>query len=207
MSKICSRCRKTKPFSEYRKNAYHPDGYSSSCKVCDKKYYDENRETILRKKRERRMRPEEQEKERVSAREYRKKNSKMRVAKAREYHHAHPEWSREQARKYYREHRKERIAYQIKLKTRKKNLPATLTEKEWDKILAHHNFRCRYCGCIETPENLFERDHKVPLSKGGAYTKENIVPACRRCNSRKYNRSETKFKKILSVESQADFFD
>ena len=44
--------------------------------------------------------------------------------------------------------------------------------------------RCHYCGGEFPPEDL-TMDHVVPLSRGGRSVKENLVPACKDCNSRK----------------------
>jgi 5-methylcytosine-specific restriction endonuclease McrA len=43
---------------------------------------------------------------------------------------------------------------------------------------------CQYCG--RTAENV---DHIHPRSRGGAHEWENVVAACRRCNSRKKDRT------------------
>lgn len=43
---------------------------------------------------------------------------------------------------------------------------------------------CYYCGRKVSPEEL-TMDHKIPLSRGGLSTRENIVPACKECNSKK----------------------
>ena len=61
----------------------------------------------------------------------------------------------------------------------------TLTSKEWEDILEQYNYRCVYCGVEFNCENLPTRDHVIPISKGGNNVKENIVPACQSCNSRK----------------------
>jgi len=50
-------------------------------------------------------------------------------------------------------------------------------------VFARDAGRCQYCGAAA--ENL---DHVVPRSKGGPHTWENVVAACRRCNSRKEDR-------------------
>lgn len=55
------------------------------------------------------------------------------------------------------------------------------------KVLAvarRHGFQCAYCSC-ELDEETFTVDHKVPVSKGGTDDLENLVPACRSCNSSK----------------------
>ena len=43
---------------------------------------------------------------------------------------------------------------------------------------------CAYCGVVDKP---LQRDCVLPLSRGGRYTLENIVPACRSCNTSKCN--------------------
>ncbi|HVL93597.1 MAG TPA: HNH endonuclease [Acidimicrobiales bacterium] len=50
-------------------------------------------------------------------------------------------------------------------------------------VFARDGYRCQYCGA--TAENL---DHVVPRSKGGSHTWDNVVAACRPCNTRKEDR-------------------
>lgn len=50
-------------------------------------------------------------------------------------------------------------------------------------VFARDGWVCQYCGAAA--ENL---DHVVPRSRGGEHSWENVVAACRRCNSRKENR-------------------
>jgi 5-methylcytosine-specific restriction endonuclease McrA len=50
-------------------------------------------------------------------------------------------------------------------------------------VFARDDWRCQYCGA--SAENV---DHVVPKSRGGEHSWENVVAACRRCNSRKENR-------------------
>lgn len=50
-------------------------------------------------------------------------------------------------------------------------------------VLLRDDFRCQYCGA--TAESV---DHVVPRSKGGPHTWDNVVAACRRCNSHKEDR-------------------
>jgi len=69
-----------------------------------------------------------------------------------------------------------------------KNTINNLTSEEWLNILKEHNFKCVYCGVCFDENNLPTRDHIIPISKGGDNTKNNIVPSCRNCNSKKYNK-------------------
>ena len=43
---------------------------------------------------------------------------------------------------------------------------------------------CAYCGATDTP---MQRDCVLPISRGGRYTLDNVVPACRSCNTSKCN--------------------
>jgi 5-methylcytosine-specific restriction endonuclease McrA len=51
-------------------------------------------------------------------------------------------------------------------------------------VLVRDAFKCQYCG--RPAENV---DHVVPRSRGGGHSWDNVVAACRPCNSRKENRS------------------
>lgn len=73
----------------------------------------------------------------------------------------------------------------VKRKTREKEVINTLTAQEWLDILEKCNYRCAYCGCDFDENTLPTRDHIIPISKDGDNIKENIIPACQSCNSRK----------------------
>jgi len=50
-------------------------------------------------------------------------------------------------------------------------------------VFARDDHRCQYCGTAA--ENI---DHVIPRSRGGSHTWENVVAACRPCNTRKEDR-------------------
>ncbi|GAA2009169.1 HNH endonuclease [Microbacterium ulmi] len=58
-----------------------------------------------------------------------------------------------------------------------------LTDAEWFAILDAWA-RCAYCG---TRGVALQRDCVLPISRGGRYTLDNVVPACRSCNASKCN--------------------
>lgn len=60
----------------------------------------------------------------------------------------------------------------------------TLTAEEWNTILADHRFRCYWC---QKKSPRLTQDHVIPISRGGHHVKENVVPACKSCNSKKHN--------------------
>jgi 5-methylcytosine-specific restriction endonuclease McrA len=50
-------------------------------------------------------------------------------------------------------------------------------------VFARDGHRCQYCGCAA--ENI---DHVIPRINGGPHAWDNVVAACRPCNSRKRDR-------------------
>jgi 5-methylcytosine-specific restriction endonuclease McrA len=50
-------------------------------------------------------------------------------------------------------------------------------------VFVRDGFSCQYCG--KSAENV---DHVIPRSRGGLHTWENVVAACKSCNTRKENR-------------------
>ncbi len=50
-------------------------------------------------------------------------------------------------------------------------------------VFARDGHRCQYCGA--SAENI---DHVIPRSKGGPHAWDNVVAACRPCNTRKRDR-------------------
>lgn len=70
-----------------------------------------------------------------------------------------------------------RLRYFVKVPFRAQ---APLTRRA---VFARDDWKCQYCR--SPAENL---DHVIPRSKGGEHTWENVVAACRRCNSKKENR-------------------
>ncbi|WP_310877147.1 HNH endonuclease [Priestia megaterium] len=75
---------------------------------------------------------------------------------------------------------------------KKLSLESTLTVFEWQECLDYFENSCAYCGihndlAKELHDNSLHQEHVVPVTKGGAFSKENIIPSCRICNSSKRN--------------------
>lgn len=67
-------------------------------------------------------------------------------------------------------------------------LPETLRKRI---VFNKTNGRCFYCGTV-IPE-MWEIEHKIPLSRGGSDDIDNLVPACVECNRRKGDRTSVEF--------------
>lgn len=114
------------------------------------------------------------------------------------YQKQYYERNKEELQAYNREwmnsHREKMSHYAQLRRHRTANLPHTLTIAEWREILNEYNHCCAYCG---KPGQRFTQEHKMPVSRGGGYTRENIVPACRSCNSQKHNKTPDEFAAYL----------
>jgi 5-methylcytosine-specific restriction endonuclease McrA len=60
-----------------------------------------------------------------------------------------------------------------------------VTAAEWQAIKDQFDNACAYCGTAESPSLKLTQDHLIPVSKLGPHMKDNVVPACQVCNSRK----------------------
>ena len=59
---------------------------------------------------------------------------------------------------------------------------------------------CAYCGATDT---RLQRDCVLALSRGGRYTLDNIVPACRSCNTSKCNDEVTTWLRRKRLDERA----
>lgn len=106
-------------------------------------------------------------------REARERDPAGRVACTREWRRANPERYAAQAR-----------AMATKRRARKLACPGVEpTQDEYASVRWLLGGRCYYCG--ECAADKIEIDHVVPLADGGSVGVENLVPACRSCNSSK----------------------
>lgn len=74
------------------------------------------------------------------------------------------------------------------------------TAKDWVRLVNRHGGRCAYCGV--KPESLV-KEHVVPLSRGGAHSLGNILPACRPCNSSKTDKFISEWRRASSFRLAA----
>jgi hypothetical protein len=209
--KTCTKCNEEQDILCFSKSKTCKGGIKTVCKSCNKKYWQENKNKFLELKKEYRKKNKDaitkQSKEyndshkeifKITHALYRKNNREKCSAYGKKYKELDPEkW-----KKYgleYREKNKEKIAArqkkylqnpEVKIKsnmatqryrTIKRSLPSTMTCGQWEYIRLHFNNRCAYCG----KESPLEQEHFLACSKGGEHTINNIIPACKSCNSSK----------------------
>ena len=81
--------------------------------------------------------------------------------------------------------------YAHKRRAAEKNAPGAHTDEQWLKVVCSFGGGCAYCGAKGVH---LTRDHDIPLVRGGSNNIENIVPACRSCNSSKGTLTGDEFK-------------
>ncbi|HZL80440.1 MAG TPA: HNH endonuclease signature motif containing protein [Demequina sp.] len=74
-----------------------------------------------------------------------------------------------------------------------------LTAIQWDAIQEAWR-ACAYCGATGVP---MQKDCVLPISRGGRYTAENVVPACRSCNASKCNEEVTHWLRRKRLDERA----
>lgn len=192
--KTCSKCHKRKRSSSFPKGR-------SDCKACRAAYMREYRTRPKAKEyvHEYVRRPENLERQRVYAKKHRKTEgaiktrrahyhkNKLRIAEQRSLRRLN-DGGRISTRE--RNNRRSNIErYRMYCKAyaaRRKELPATLTNEEWQWLIDQTEQSCIYCG--DKPEQL-EQEHVIPVTMGGGYTLENIRPSCLVCNRKKGGRT------------------
>ena len=170
---------------------YHRDNYeeiSKKRKNYFKEYWIKNKEKGLVYKRE--YYKNNLEKEKEYQRRYYNKNREKILAYSKKYREEHKEYYEEKIR-IWSKTEKGKLRSQrgcTKRRVREREIINTLTSQEWLDILEQYNYRCAYCGKEFDLFDKPEKEHVMPISKNGDNTKENVVPACRSCNAKKWNK-------------------
>lgn len=207
--RTCTKCGKELAVNEenFRRKKNGKYGFCSQCKECDKTYREESRDIIqayreknkekidiqhkqwLARNKEHTKKYLESKKEHIAqyridniehirerTNRYWKNNIDRLRAKNKQYRLDNAEYIKQ--RNQSREVKDKKLIAEQKRRARKMFLPASLTVEQWESIKIHFGNKCCYCGS----DGKLEQDHFIPLSKGGEYTANNIVPSCPSCN-------------------------
>jgi 5-methylcytosine-specific restriction endonuclease McrA len=206
--KVCTMCGKEKPstteyFGIEKRNK---NGLQARCRECQHKLTDEYRKAhpkqfkLYKKKSDAKYRKTHHEEKLEYDKKYYVEHKKECNERDKKYQNAHKEILSEK-KKIYRAVNKETIKAQRKLSYEKNiekvllrsainrhyrltNDIPTLTMEQWAKCKKYFDNKCAYCGC---KVKLLEKDHFIPLSKGGHLNIQNVIPACTHCNRSKWN--------------------
>ena len=181
-------------------NKKYQNGHKEEIKKYLRQYYQDNKNKIIKNVQERYESDKEeilnyhkgyQEKnrEKVSIYQgiYREKNHYKLAEYKNKYRINNKDKINSWLHEYYKTERCKSLASTSRQKRRslKRKLESSFTNSQWESCKKYFNNTCAYCG----KETSLTQDHFVPLSKQGEYTKNNIVPACKSCNSKKLNKN------------------
>jgi len=218
LTKTCSSCKIEKNLDLFGKNSTGKFGRKSKCKRClasEEKarralspLTEEQREAV--RQRVRAWSATNKERKAVASKAWAHANTEKRVSssrhwqgknieKARSYRQRwlreNPEKARKASRVWresnpdrYRETAKKwRVEHQDYWRKRvgTVGLTSEFKAEDWNLIQTVFGHRCAYCLRGDLPLTM---DHVLPISRGGRHTPENVVPACKSCNSRKKDR-------------------
>ena len=78
-----------------------------------------------------------------------------------------------------------------------------LTDEQW-RWLQDQWGGCAYGNSVEQADApVMQRDCVLPISRGGRYTVDNVVPACRSCNASKCNSEVTGWLRRKRMDERA----
>lgn len=173
-------------------NKSSKDGLHYRCKVChsflNASYRSRNKEKL----RESNRRYREQYPDRVRESRYKWRTSHPEAQRAIDLRYSHNNKERirqrhraqyskhiENHRRYRREHAAERRHSTNLYRAKKRQLKATFNDADWNFALEYFHSCCAYCGKQRGLwQTKLAQDHYIPLSKGGSFTPDNVVPAC-----------------------------
>jgi 5-methylcytosine-specific restriction endonuclease McrA len=180
--------------THFRPAKGYKGGLRSICRACDKAYMQEYRQTddfkIAERKRGKVRRQNPKYKAFISAygKTYRNNPEHVAKEKLRKSTSEYMEKARQhnRARRQTKEYREYMDILLRSRRTQVKSLPTTLTIQQWRECLDYWEHSCAYCGSTKH----IEMDHFVPVTspKCLGTVANNIIPACKSCNSSKQNK-------------------
>ena len=194
--KTCYRCKlEFPPTHEYfAKDARSKDGLQCCCKQCNKVYRQRNKERIssyLKSWRESNI-----EYRRGYFKEYEKSDKYKKYQQY--YRLTHDLDYSESIKKWWKEHPEKGRFYAAKRRATLRGLTEHFTEQDINELHLEQEGKCFYCG--ET-YSIYHVEHKIPLSRGGSDTKENLAIACPHCNFTKINKTMEEFFEYNTIKS------
>jgi hypothetical protein len=182
--KKCTKCGEWKLVSEFYKYKWSKDGLKSQCKMCDKKYYENNKEKIKEQQKEYR----ENNKEKIK--EYYENNKEKILKQKKDYY----ENNKEKIKDYYENNYVRRWCTDTIRLHKNRGYIVNITIDELYNIVKDEPI-CEICGKeLEwystgkgKPTNLSPSLDRI--YNGNEINKDNISILCYKCNAKKHSDS------------------
>lgn len=201
--KTCSQCK-----LDLSLDCFSPNGnrLRSNCKKCQAKKrkifvsknkdkvlkqnhlsYENNKDTILDKKKI-----------------YHIKNRDVILDNHKDYYLVNKETILAKVMAYRKKHPEVYRASNSKRRAQKRAAICNVSSEEIRMLKEEYNYCCAYCSSQTNENNPLHIDHMIPLSKGGQHIIENLLPACRDCNLKKFNMGWDEWCKKIGYDDGKD---
>ena len=192
---LCRMCQKILPRESFGNDRQKKDGRRRRCKECDATARANSRLSNLTAEKARAKRYRETHRtetaERKRAYQTGPGKTKM-LARSRAYGKTPGGLARSRRSvSHYGQTPKGRLTNRIRCARRRARImtaPGVFTDEDWNATILRQRNRCYHCKARFAGKLPATIDHMTPISKGGHHSPENIVAACRPCNSRKRDR-------------------
>ena len=179
----CSQCKINKSTPHFFRDRRSKCGFQARCKSCDSKY---DRRAAYKRWRETQPnyhppKPRAPRQKGRTETEYRR----LYLAKRRATDPSYREWKAKKEKQYRQTPKGQLRRKRARIRRRARGGRIAPSFADWNLILQAFGQTCAYCLRSDVELTI---DHFVPLAKNGATTRNNLVPACSRCNSSKQHK-------------------
>lgn len=168
-TKRCPQCGEDLPFNAFGPNKNRYDKLAAYCRACanaiQQSYNTRNKEHV------RKLSHIRQQSTKIEHNAWKS-----------EWRATHPEQTKAAQRRYIEKHPDARRRWTNTRRARK--LAAQIKPVNYNAVLQRDGWVCHICGGFILDDLVF--DHIIPLAKGGAHSEENLSPAHRHCNQKKW---------------------
>lgn len=198
--KKCFMCGEIKNVDQFYSSRHRKDGYTENCIKCRdilrRKKLEENPDLYKDRWSREKSKPGVLEKKRERSAEYRRLNKDKAHEKDRSAYIKHKNYYRAYNKAWYKTEKglalvKKNHAVRRSRAGDGKITAAQIRELEQENRDKYGVLTCVYC--LSPILGSYHLEHRVPLSRGGANTKENATIACPTCNVRKHTRTDEEF--------------
>ena len=191
--KTCTKCRQSKPLSEFVKDAGKRDGLFIWCKACCKSKravsYAANRDKILAEGRLKYSKNAEKLRAAALRRHY--ANRAQNNANARAWYAANRERVKVRHNAWLSDNPGSRRSYEATRRARKRAVGGNYTADDIKILMALQKGKCAVCR-IDI-ERDYQVDHIMPLVRRGRNERSNLQLLCRPCNQSKHAKDPIEF--------------
>lgn len=177
-TKICKKCGRELPITDFHKGRGYKDGYNCWCKECVKQYQQDNKETIAERKKQ-----------------YYQDNKEEITERKKRYYQDNKEAILEQKKQYNKTPigRARNLVNTYRREDKKYNRGECTLTPEWiiDNIFTKP---CHWCGETDWRKIGCDRiDNSLP------HTPDNVIPCCDKCNAKRGTKTYEEFLKLIKA--------